>query len=800
MKFLKRTLLFVFLLLFLSIIGIYLYLLTTKPDYDGEKNLRGLTSEVETRFDDYGIPHIYAKNEHDAYYALGFLHAQERLFQMEMVRRIGAGKLAEILGKEMVQTDLFFRTLGINKHAEQSASLYFSDSSEAFQKSSKAYLAGINEFIKTGPTPPEFSILGIPKTEFTPVDLYLITGYLSFSFSEAFRTDLVLGSLDDSLGSAYINDLMPTTSNPSNSPTMRKRSLPQIANMFNEIEKKLPVPLLIGSNAWVLAPSKSKSGKVLFANDTHIGFSQPAVWFEAHINYPGFSMYGNHLAGFPFALIGHNNVSSWGLTLLENDDVDFYREQQNPNDSNQVFINGKYENIKEYEEIINVKNEKEVKVKIRTTTHGPLVNNVMGKAGKNFNEPLSMFWTYTKFPAKTMQATYLMNHGNKPADFEMAASIIHAPGLNILYGDTAGNIAWYTAAKLLKQPASVNSLQVIDGWDSQQAALGYFDFTQNPKKLNPTEGYIISANHQPDPIDGIALNGYYAPGNRVNRIENLLKTEEKWSIEELKKILMDVTSDVYKNNAEIILSTFEDKDVVNKTPLHKKAYDKLKNWNGDHQLNDIAPTIYYKLLSTILSYTMLDELGEDGYNSIINTHTIKKASSLLLKNNNSVWWDNIKTDSVTETRNIIFITAFEKTVNDLQTQLGNNIDDWQWGKVHTLEHGHLIGRQKPLDKLFNVGEKEVMGGNEVINNQAFPLNNEGKYTVSYGPAMRILIDFADYDHSQSILPTGESGHFMSKHYKDQADMYNRGAFRKQMTNKEEIFKTAKGKMTLKPKK
>ncbi len=800
MKFVKRTLLFILVFLVLIVIGIYVYLLTTKPDYDGQKQLTGLKKPVETYFDKFGIPHIYASNEEDAYFALGYLHAQERLFQMEMVRRIGSGRLSEILGKELVQTDQFFRTLGINKHAEQSANIFFRNENEPFQKSSKAYLAGINEYIKTGATPIEFTILGIPKEQFKPVDLYLITGYLSFSFSEAFRTDLVLGTLSDSLGSNYVNDILPDLINFNKKvPKLRKGNLPQIANLIQEIEKKLPVPLLVGSNAWVLSPSRTKNNKVLFANDTHIGFSQPAVWFEAHINYPGFNLYGNHLAGFPFALVGHNDASAWGLTMLENDDVDFYREQVNPNDSNQVFINDKYENIESYDEIIKVKNDKDIIVKIKTTSHGPIMNDVMGKAGKSYKQPLSMFWTYTKFPAKTMQATYLMNHGSKPSDFENAASMIHAPGLNILYGDTAGNIAWYAAAKLIKRPNTINALEVIDGWDKNKAMLGYFDFFQNPKLLNPESGYIITANNEPLPINGFDLTGYYAPESRVNRIEKLLLTKSKWSIEELKTVQMDVVSDAYKNYADLIISTFEKKEIVNKSPLHKKAFELLKNWDGDHKTQDIAPTVYYKLLTKILTFAMLDELGEESFNSIVNTHTIKKAIPNLLKNNNSAWWDNIKTDSVTETRNIIFITAFDQSISELKLQLGDDINLWKWGKVHTLEHGHLIGRKKPMDQLFNVGVEGVMGGNEVINNQAFPLNQEGKYSVSYGPAMRILIDFADYENSQSILPTGESGNFMSKHYKDQANMYNRGEYRKQMTNKVEIVKTAEGKLILNPK-
>jgi len=215
-------------------------------------------------------------------------------------------------------------------------------------------------------------------------------------------------------------------------------------------------------------------------------------------------------------------------------------------------------------------------------------------------------------------------------------------------------------------------------------------------------------------------------------------------------------------------------------------------------LNDVAPVIYYKLIYHILQKTVADELGDEDFQTFLTTHLMKRTIPILIKNDSSLWWDNVNTPDIRETRKMIFSEAFEQTVRELEDQLGSNILEWAWDKVHTLEHVHLVGRKKFFDKIFNAGPFPVPGGNEVINNYGFTMNGEGHYKVKFGPSMRILIDFADIENSLSINPTGQSGYFMSEHYDDQAEMYNKGIFRKQMMNREEIENTQTGRLVLKP--
>src|SRR5258706_2030798 len=340
MKFLKRLLIGLVALIILAVIGIYVFLRSTAPDFSGSVKLEGLKSEGEVLYDDYGIPHIYAENEEDAYFALGYVHAQDRLFQMEMLRRAAGGRLSEILGPDLLKVDKLFRTLGLNRFAREHAQKFLGADTADFQKETLAYQRGINQFIKTAKTQIEFSIIGIPKEEFTPQDVYLAVGFMAFGFAEGLRADPVLQKIKMEWGDAYLNALAVET--PGDAIRIKNFEGPvkQVSQILitsiHEALNLLPVPLWQGSNGWVISGERTASGFPILANDTHIGFSQPAAWYETQLAYRGYSFYGHHLAGIPFALLGNNRRIGWGLTMFENDDTDFYIETPNPDNPNQV--------------------------------------------------------------------------------------------------------------------------------------------------------------------------------------------------------------------------------------------------------------------------------------------------------------------------------------------------------------------------------------------------------------------------------------------------------------------------------
>jgi len=429
---LKYTLLIVLVIIIVVCGGAYIYLHNLSPKYAGEIKLSGLRAKVEIFFDTYAIPHIYGRNEEDVYLALGYVHAQERLFQMEMLRRVAAGRLAKILGKDLVKTDRFFRTLGMNHAAQRSADIFFNADTEPFQKAAHAYLRGINQFLARGKTPIEFTILGIPKEIFTPRDIYLAGMFMSFGFAAGFQMDPLTNKAYRRLGWKYLQDwAIDWPAGAQKIPVHRQSATaatPGLGVAINRILARLPVATWIGSNGWVLSPAKSKTGQVIFANDTHMAYSQPSVWYEAHLEYPGFSFYGNYAAGMPFGVMGHNRFAAWGLTMFENDDVDFYREKVNPQNPNQVWVDDHWENLQTREEIIKVKGTADVVMQVRISRHGPIINDVDETVDAAGTAPIAVWWSATKFPLTTMQAFYMLSHADRLAVARKAAALINAPG------------------------------------------------------------------------------------------------------------------------------------------------------------------------------------------------------------------------------------------------------------------------------------------------------------------------------------------------------------------------------------
>ena len=783
MRIFKKILLAILALIVLLIIIGAVYFNSLKPTYEGTVALKDIEQETSVFFDDYGVPHIYANNNTDALTALGYVHAQDRLWQMELMRRIAPGRLSEIFGEEMLQNDKFFASLGIEEASKKSIDLL--DKNGEIFKLTNAYLNGINQFIENGPTPIEFTVLGIEKEQYTIKDVYNILGYMSFSFAMAHKTDPLLSAMQNKLGNDYIKDLG-VHINPNS--TLIKNAHPQTASLENMVAQvhsvmdKLPVPAFIGSNSWVIAPKKTKTGNVLFANDPHIGYSQPAVWYEAHINTPNYEMYGYHLAGVPFPLLGHNRQYAYGLTMFENDDIDFYSQENHPSDSTLYKTPNGFEKYVTIKKSIKVKNAQDVDFEVKNTRHGPIISDVLD--GLESDQPVAMYWVYTQIKVEILDALYTISRANSMNDVKLGASKIHAPGLNVMYGDAKGNIAWWASAHLYKQQPHVNRKFILNGATGEDDILEFLDFAKNPMAENPSWNYVYSANNQPDSISGMLYPGYYLPEDRAKRIVTLLENKNDWDKQAMATMINDVTSSVAPNLAHHFTSFA---NTANFTNNQLQAFEILKNWDGSSTVEGIAPTIYNKWIYLYLKYTFEDELGEKLFSQFLQTHLSKRALATIFENNTAIWWDNVSTEDINETKEMVLTQAFQDAINSLENQLGNRIEDWKWGVVHTLEHDHVLGNAAALRKYFNVGPFAIKGAKEVIDNRGFDYTDSGFYKVNAGPSTRRIIDFSDVENSISILPTGQSGNPFSPFYKDQAALYNNGEFRKMKMNKDEII-------------
>lgn len=795
MKLWKRIGIIILICLSLLIGAGWLYIESLKPDYGGEKVLVHLENEVQVYYDGYGIPHIYGKTEEDAYRALGFVHAQDRLWQMELLRRVAPGRLSEVFGKELVETDKLFLSLGIDDAAAITLSQIDKDS--RMLSLCQAYLDGVNQFVEKGPTPVEFLLTGLQKEPFTMRDILNSVGYMGFSFAMAHKTDPLLTHIMDQLGEAYLADLEigsdTNTTVIKNYPPSRKGIPNSIPAMVTASLEKLPIPQFVGSNSWVIAPGKTKNGKVILANDPHIGFAQPSVWYEAHISTPTYEKYGYHLAGVPFPLLGHDRNLAYGITMFENDDVDFYYEETNPQDSTQYKVPGGWMDYEYITRSIRVKDSDEVGFTYKKTRHGPVLNGIAEQLPGE--RPTSMSWIYTKLDNKVMDALFGICHAADIGTFQSALKDIHAPGLNIMYGDALGNIAWWATARLYQMPDSTNTKFILNGSTGREEPLGYLDFSQNPHAINPPWEYVYSANNQPDSVAGMLYPGYYLPDTRARRIVQLLESRNDWDLEAVSGMITDITSSV---NPAVVRNLAKLVDVSKLSDVQASELDKLSAWKGDYPLGSIQATVFHRWVFFFLQNTFKDELGAEAFDQFLSTHFHKRLIAPMAQKDSSIWWDNIDTKRVIETKRDIVNASFVQAMDLLKSDLGEDTANWTWGRVHTLEHGHPIGQVASLRPYLNVGPFPVHGTREVINNMAFTYSEDGHYKVNSGPSTRRIIDFSDIENSVSILPTGQSGNPLSKHYSDQAALYNKGGFRKMMMNKAEIEKTAESVLTLIP--
>ena len=794
MNFIKKTLIFlVVIILFIASAG-WLYSKTLHPVYNGEIKIKNTTEDVTVYFDDIGVPHINAQNQKDAYLALGYVHAQDRLWQMELVRRIAAGRLSEILGKELLSVDQFFSGLGIEEAANKTiASL---DKSSQAYVLTQAYLDGVNQFIKNGKTPLEFILLGLEKEKYTIKDIYNVFGYMSFSFAVAHKTDPLLTEIKEKLGAPYLSELLGFSGE---NLTVNKTSIPEkinasISRAVSSIMDDLPVSPFIGSNSWVIAPEKTKNGKVIFANDPHIGFSQPSVWYQNHIKTPDFEIYGFNIALMPFPLMGHNRAYAYGMTILANDDLNFYIEEDNPENSLEYKTIDGYEKYQLVDKTIHVKNAIDTNFQVKVSRHGPIMNGLIKHVIDE--RPIAMNWIYTQLPNEMLEVSYGISHANSMRDFKKSVAKIHAPGLNVMYGDAKDNIGWFSSAKLYQLRDGLSSKTYLNGASGNDEIIEYLPFEENPQAINPTWKYVYSANNQPDSVRGKLYQGYYQPQDRAKRIVELLDEKNDFTKKDVSKMIYDVKSSTVSEISKGLLKSVEKSKG---TASERKAFSIIENWDGSYLKTSVGPTIFNRFLYEFLKETYNDELG-DSFQLFINSQLQDQVLPLQVNREKSVWWDNISSKDKIETRSDIVNLAFKNAIVFLQNQLGENMEDWTWNRVLSIEHEHAIGKAGGLlRKFFNVGPFETIGGNEVINNQIFNLDSTGYYKVTAGPSTRRIVDFSDVENSLAILPTGQSGNVFSEYYKDQTEKYLEGEFVKMNLNQAEI-EQSKNVLTLKTEK
>ncbi|QJD58072.1 penicillin acylase family protein [Pseudomonas sp. gcc21] len=767
----------------LAVLGAWIFH-SAEAQRSGTLRLQGMEQPARVYYDTWGVPHIDAQTDQDAYRTLGYLHAQDRLFQMDLLRRIGAGRLSELFGQESLATDRFFRSLGISRFARDYARRMEENADAPHVQLINAYQSGINQYIDQGNVPVEYRLLLSKPDYFTTADIAHVMGYMAYSFAEAFKTDALVDHVRGTLGERHMQDLVPgwpDTRPPTSPPAQSASLLGPLLQRVAHVEKHLPVGQFLGSNAWAIKASRSASGAPMLANDPHIGFSVPATWYEAHIRTPEHEVYGHFLAGLPFALLGQTRHHAWGLTMLMNDEVDFYRERVHPDKPDHVWTDNRWQKLTVHEEVIKVRGQEDRLIRMRSSRNGPIINDRLDASEEveADRRPVSLFWTFLNPESDSTEAFYGFSRASNMAEFEAAAAKHWSPGLNVVYADVEDNIASWAIGRMKRWPKSNNSFALLSGGSDRDKFLGYQPFALNPRTVNPSVGHVYSANHPYDQDNPRRLvPGYYAPSERSQRLAELLATDQPMDQTFFRHIQLDTRrsqSAAMITDALPLLSEELFREELRTSAA--RARELLAEWNGGFERNSVGATLYQRWHDQLMRALFADELG-DQYEFFKNTNMAEKSLLSLYWKPASPWWDN-REQPVLDGRQAAVEHAWINTIEALTEQLGTDVDDWKWERVIRLEHAHPLAEKLPFGALLSSDPVPVDGSKESINSMTFALDQD-VYQVSAGPSARRLVDLGNLDGTLGILPLGQSGNPFDPHYDDQAALFNEGRYRTQL--------------------
>ena len=714
------------------LVGGFFWLSTSLPRTAGEIVLGGINGPVNIVRDNRGVPHISAADQFDAAFALGFVHAQDRLWQMESMRHIGAGRLAEIVGPKGLRIDRFMRTLGIYRLAEaQYATL-----SLPVRQTLDAYARGVNAWIEShqGTLPIEFIFLWHRPEPWKPADSLVWAKVMGLKLSGNFSDELLRARLAEILGAEQIRQLWPEASGNGRA-----------------------------SNAWAVAGKRTLSGKPLLANDPHLGFSAPVIWYLADIKAPGFTAAGATVPGLPFVVLGHNQNIAWGVTNTQSDLQDIFIERQDPNDSSRYLTPEGSEPFKSRHEVIKIKGGGEEIINIRQTRHGPVISDISGLGLKK--QVLALSATFLKPGDKTPEAFFKLNRAGNWAEFLDAMKNYQAPQENFVYADRAGNIG-FIAPGLVPLRKSGRGRTPQPGWSGEADWTGYVPFDALPRAFNPPSGRTITANNRIIPPGyPYFITDDWAPGYRARRIENLIDAGIQ-SPASSAAIQNDILSLMVRDLKPLML------EGIAGGGGYEKVLARLRAWDGEMDRNRREPLIFTAWIRELGRAIYADELK-----GLFPRYWDYRAPFLIsVLSRETQWCDDVGTVEK-ESCGSRLALALDKAMKDLARRFGSNKEKWTWGAAHQARFRHQMFSSVPL--LGSPAGLKIAadGGQFTLNRGAGHLANPvNPFEDIHGPGLRAIYDLSDLAASRFMIATGQSGNMLSSHYKDMLEDWRDGKY------------------------
>ncbi len=753
------------------------------PVTNGTLRIAALQFPVDVYRDDYGVPHIRAQNEHDLMIAVGYVHAQDRLWQMDLARRAGQGRLSELLGKKTLDYDVLFRTLNFKGLAESLKVHLHADSERILEE----YCDGINAFIDDhrGKYPVEFDMLNYEPEQWKVEHCLIAERLIAWELNMAWWTDLTYGEIATRVNPGKMHELIPEypdsvpSAVPAPSAGEHLAMIHDILSIGSSYRDFFGLgPLGVGSNAWAVDSSKSLSGRPLLANDPHLAMPAPSRWYEVHLTAPGWDVSGVSLPGMPLVVIGHNDHLAWGLTNAMLDDADFFVEQIDSKDSSRYSFRNSLLPLGVHEEKLLIRPSDSLTIRVRTTHNGPIISDVHPfhlhrhpDSLWHAKSAISMRWTGLDVSDEIF-GFYQMNRATSYHEFARGLKEISVPAQSVVYADVDGNIAYWLAGKV---PIRVKGTPMLPqpGWSGEGEWGGFVPFEQLPHLLNPKEGFIAAANQK---IAGrnfpFYLSTLWEPASRILRIRQLLQSSEKFSATDFQRFQQDVVSLYARDIVSNLLRTVDTADTSGEDI--PQALNYLRNWDYRFSQSDIATTIFNAFFLKLLYNTFEDEMGEEVFHDFIFFAAIPyRVTGQLLAADSSSWFDDVRTPEI-ETKDFVVRKSFREALSELRSTLGSEMKLWRWGNVHTVTFKHLFGSTPPLDRVFNIGPYPVAGGGTTVSKTDYRLASP--YATSVGPSMRQVVDLATPITSSIVITSGESGQAFHRHYSDQASLWLNGGY------------------------
>lgn len=745
-----------FLSVFLVGVVIYGYFLIHKsvPLLEGEKEI-AIQKEVTVQFDDDGVPHIQADNLQDLFTAQGYIQAQDRMFQMELSRRQASGTLSELIGEATVNKDKYFRTLGLRRAAEKSYDLYSEDAKDVLQWFSDGVNAYIEEATAKGTLPLEFTFIGAEPDPWTPLDSLTIGKYMAFDLGGHWERQAFNLHLLQEYDEAQAHELFP--SYPEDAMTIIEDTEIDVAASF----KEAVIPEAFnGSNNWVVAGDKSASGKPLLADDPHLGLATPSIWYEMHLEAEDINVGGVIFAGVPGIILGHNERIAWGVTNVGPDVQQLYLEKRNPNNEHVFLFEDEWEEADVISEPIAVKGAETIDYEVVETRHGPVVSEFAEESGKE--EVLSLRWTALD-PTKELEAILHMNRATNWEEFEKGLEDFHAPAQSFVFADVDGTIAYKANGKIPIYEDGEDALLPLPGWEKDAEWQDFIPFDELPRVVNPEKGFIATANNKITSKNyPYHISNVWAQPYRYERIFEVLDTDELLTVEDMKNLQMDAMNLRAREFVPYLLDVMKDASFEKR---EKDVIALLEGWDFVDDKEAAAPLIFnqwFEQIEKIIYADFSDDMME------LFTGRAQTTDQLLRSGDESVWLDDhgglekVVTD------------AFIQTIDWTEEAFGTDQDKWQWGDYHQVLFKHpLASANKVLGYFFNAAKPLPVDGSAVTPLAARPTADG---TVDHGASWRFVIDMKEPKIGHHTVSPGQSGHFRSQHYGDQAEDWVNGNY------------------------